>query len=70
MDRKYVSSSNLRSVGYDAENRILEVEFLDLSVYQYYAVSAAVHHGLMYSASKGQYFDAFIKNIYRWRRVR
>jgi hypothetical protein len=35
VNRLPVSSSNLASVGYAPELRILEVEFLDRSVYQY-----------------------------------
>ncbi len=36
MDRTPVSSSNLASVGYDSESMVLEIEFLNGSVYQYF----------------------------------
>jgi len=40
MDRKKVSSSSIRSVGYDERNRTLEVEFSDGRINQYVGVSA------------------------------
>lgn len=47
MKRQSVSSSNLASVGYDAENEILEIEFNHGGVYQYYDVPESVYRGLM-----------------------
>ena len=71
MERRLVSSSNIRSVGYDAENQILEIEFKKQdTVYQYLGVPAAVHKALLHSASKGKYFATHIKDFYRWRQVR
>jgi len=61
MNRTPVSSSNLKSVGYDAANSTLEVEFLHGGIYQYSGVPAARYSGLMGAPSKGEYFDANIK---------
>lgn len=36
MERQYVSSSNIASIGYDPDNQVLEIEFLSGAVYQYY----------------------------------
>ena len=36
MERQYVSSSNIASIGYDPDNLVLEIEFLSGAVYQYY----------------------------------
>ena len=55
MDRKKVSSSSIRSVGYDERNRVLEVEFNDGRVNQYSGVSAEVHRRLMVSAVHSAY---------------
>ncbi len=38
MDRIQVRSSNIRSIGYDQNRQILEVEFLKGGVYQYFDV--------------------------------
>lgn len=71
MFRTCVSSSNLASVGYDASERILEIEFLNGSIYHYYNVPSALYHGLMSAGSHGGYLNQFIKKAgYRYRRIR
>ncbi len=64
MDRQPVKSSNLCSVGYDAENQVLEVEFASGGVYQYSGVPATVYLALMSSPSKGKYLRMRIKGKY------
>lgn len=62
MNRTQLSSSNLRSVGYDPAASTLEVEFRHGGIYQYFDVPEAQHTGLMSAYSHGSYFDTFIKN--------
>lgn len=70
MNRTAVSSSNLRSVGYDASTKTLEVEFKDGSVYQYRDVAQSIYEGLMAAQSHGSYFDANIKKAgYRYSKI-
>lgn len=70
MTREYVSSSNIASIGYDAMSEILEVEFNNGAVYQYYNVPKRLYNGLMEADSKGRYFDAYIKKGgFRYSRV-
>ncbi|HCR3555360.1 TPA: KTSC domain-containing protein [Morganella morganii] len=70
MNRVSVSSSNLRSVGYDPATNTLEVEFHHGGIYQYSGVPPHIHSGLMNASSKGQYFDAHIKKAgYPYRKV-
>jgi len=64
MERVAVSSSNLASVGYDAESQILEIEFHNGGVYQYAGVPEEVYEGLLSADSQGKYFHANIKNNY------
>ena len=61
MNRQSVESSNLASIGYDAENEILEVEFKHGGVYQYFDVPEKIYDELMNASSHGQYFDRNIK---------
>lgn len=68
--RTPVSSSNIRSVGYDSAGAILEIEFHNGSVYQYLGVPASEFHGLLSAQSKGRYFSGRIKNRYHFERVR
>ena len=70
MNRTSVSSSSLRSAGYEPAPSILEVEFRHGGVYQYFNVPGSRYASLMSAYSKGCYFDAFIKNGgYAYRRV-
>jgi hypothetical protein len=61
MNRKSVESSNLASIGYDAVNKILEIEFNHGGIYQYFDVPENVYAELMNANSHGQYFDRNIK---------
>ena len=70
MFRVQVSSTNLLSVGYDAVSRVLEIEFRKGALYAYQDVPESAHAGLMGAASKGGYFDDFIKPRYRFQRLR
>lgn len=70
MDRTPVSSSNLSSVGYDASNRILEIEFNSGRIYQYSNVPEDIYEGLMAAPSHGKYFYQHIRDVYPDRRVR
>ena len=70
MERKQVSSSNIRSVGYEPETRILEVEFHGGRVYQYSGVAEGVHRNLMLADSKGSFFSTHIRDRYPTKRVK
>ena len=69
MNRGTVSSSNLRSIGYDQQTQTLEVEFVSGWVYQYYGVSEHMHDEIMRASSKGQFFNQYIRNFYPYSRV-
>jgi len=69
MNREPVESSNLKSVGYDPDTKILEIEFHHGGVYQYFDVPENTHFELMSASSKGKYFHKFIKNVYRYQKV-
>ncbi|MDD3721911.1 MAG: KTSC domain-containing protein [Lutibacter sp.] len=56
-----VSSSNIATVGYDAETQILEIEFHHGAIYQYFDVPKAVYDGLMSAGSIGSFFMNEIK---------
>ncbi|ARK94267.1 KTSC domain-containing protein [Burkholderia pseudomallei] len=64
MERTPVSSSNISSIGYDADNQVLEVEFVNGSVYSYSGVPPGEYEGFMNADSKGKYLHANIKNRY------
>lgn len=70
MKRVAVDSSNLASVGYDSNNKLLEVEFNSGSIYEYFNVPEQEHLNLMSAQSHGKYFIANIRNDYRFSRIR
>ena len=51
------------SVGYDMVSRILEVEFIDGEIYQYFEVPEEIYRGLLAAESKGRYFNLVIKPL-------
>ncbi|WP_320153962.1 KTSC domain-containing protein [uncultured Draconibacterium sp.] len=69
MNRQPVSSSNIASIGYDANSQTLEIEFLNGGVYQYFDVPQYVYEDLMNAGSHGQYLARNIKGIYRYSKV-
>jgi hypothetical protein len=71
MGRVRVSSSNLAPVGYDPNEKILEIEFHNGGIYQYYNVPEHLYRGLMAASSHGSYPDTYIKKAgYRYRKIR
>jgi hypothetical protein len=69
MQRTPVSSSNIRSIGYDSAVAILEVEFDSGDVYQYFNVPAHVYSSLMSAVSHGQFLNDNIRYNYRYQKV-
>ena len=70
MERSPVESSNLASVGYEADSCTLEIEFHSGGVYHYFGVPLDVYQGLMSASSKGQFFDRNIKKAgYQYARL-
>lgn len=62
MNRQFVNSSDIRSVGF--ENNTLEIEFNSGGIYQYHGVSQDRYYGLISAGSCRSYFHNFIKPFY------
>ncbi|WP_075205038.1 KTSC domain-containing protein [Klebsiella variicola] len=69
MDRQPVVSSNIRSVGYDANDSILEIEFNNVAIYQYFDIPENIYSDLISSDSIGGYLARHIKGYFRYSRV-
>lgn len=69
MLREVVTSSSLRSIGYDARTRTLEVEFASGSVYRYAPVPGEVWAAFRRADSKGKYFQDFVRDNFETERV-
>jgi len=69
MERSFVSSTNLTSVGYEPSTETLEIKFRSGGIYQYFNVPPESYQALMNASSKGSYHAAHIKNRYPYRKV-
>lgn len=69
MNRAPVISSNVVSIGYDPTTMILEVEFTNSSLYQYFDVPEEEYCNLMGAASVGKYLSDNIKKNYRYSKL-
>ena len=69
MRRKPVSSSAMRSAGYDEAARALEIEFPDRDVYRYLDVPPRVWRAFDEAPSKGLFFSGEIRDRFAFERV-
>jgi hypothetical protein len=69
MERQKVVSSNIRSIGYDVAQRVLEVEFFSGKVYRYADVPAELYVEMRGAESIGRYFGARVKGVYACEQV-
>jgi lysyl-tRNA synthetase, class II len=69
MTRKLITSTGLKSVGYDAVAHVLEVELQSGPVSRYFDVPPSVYQALMSAPSKSQYFDDNVEGKYEHRQI-
>jgi hypothetical protein len=69
MQRAFVESTTLRSAGHDAQATVLELQFQNGAVYQYWLVPRRVYRDLLGARSKGGYFNQNIRGRYPYQLV-
>lgn len=69
MEKIYVTSSNVESIGYDEGSSTLQIEFKNGATYQYFDVPENVFTELRDADSIGGYLAARIKGTYRYSKV-
>jgi hypothetical protein len=69
MERKRISSSKIRAIGYDPKSQVLEVQFSDGRVLAYSGVSPEIHRQFMNAPSPVSFFEDKIADDYPARRV-
>jgi len=71
MDRASVTSSNIRSIGYDPQSKVLEVEFASGDIYQYFDIPKHLHEEFMRASSHGGFLnDNIVRYNYRYQKIR
>ena len=61
MERQPVKSSNVESVGYDPEEKVLEVCFRSGGVYQYAGVQPEMYADLLVAKSVGRFVSKVVR---------
>lgn len=69
MERIPVQSSNIRSIGYNPESAILEVEFTSGDIYQYFDMPDHLHQQFLNASSHGQFLNDYIRYNYRYQKI-
>ena len=69
MERYPVTSTSLRSVGYDPQSKLLEIEFTNGKVYRYRDVPLEMHKDLLRSESLGKFFNTKIRDVYSYEEI-
>ena len=66
---KVMPSSVIEDYDYDADARELEITFVTGRVYVYSRVPEDVFEGFLAASSKGEFFNAHIRNDYPYREI-
>jgi XTP/dITP diphosphohydrolase len=69
MKRIPVDSSDVVAIGYDAKERILEIEFQEGRIYRYLEVPQDIYDHFVKADSYGGYFNSYINGYFRYRKV-
>ncbi len=70
MNRDYVESSMIRSMGYESATGTVEVEFVPSGqVWQYYDVPETTYNEVRFASSIGSAFHKLIRNQFRATRI-
>ncbi|MEO9210446.1 MAG: KTSC domain-containing protein [Ginsengibacter sp.] len=69
IERTEVASSNIRSLGYRLSSFLLQVEFKDGSIYNYYDVPESIYNDFLKSTSKGKFLNNNIAFRFRYEKI-
>lgn len=69
MNRILVNSSNIRSIGYDNQSSILEVEFTSGDIYRYFGMPEYLYQQFLNASSHGQFLNDNIRHNYRYQKI-
>jgi hypothetical protein len=69
MERINITSSTIKSVGYDVNMKVLEIEFTRGVIYQYNEIPFEIYNNFMTSKSKGNFLSINIMKKYPFKKV-
>ena len=69
-EMQMIDSTMIEAVGYEPDTQQLHVRFAKSGdTYVYYAVEEWVFSGMLESESKGQYFNATVRDAYQFEKL-
>ncbi len=70
MKREPVESTAIKSIGYNEDKKLLEVEILETGrIYKYFDVPLEEYMDLLDAKSLGEYYNRVIKEKYEYREL-
>ncbi len=70
MKREPVESTAIKSIGYNEDKKLLEIEILDTGrIYKYFDVPLEEYLDLLDAKSLGEYYNRVIKEKYEYREL-
>lgn len=69
MEHKPAKSSNLQSIGYDADAKTMQVKFKGGAVYEADGVEPHMHNAFITANSPGAHFSQRLKKRFDWRKL-
>ena len=69
MERTPVTSDKVTSIGYDKQAEILEIEFINGSVYEYYNITPRLYKQLMKAPCLDRFLNTEIKCAYPYKLI-
>jgi KTSC domain-containing protein len=70
MKRHFVKSTAIRTEGYDQLSQVLELEYTNGAIYQYFPVPPEIYQEFKDAESKGTFVNRHIKPNYQCREIR
>jgi len=70
MINQMVLSRDIEWIGYEHSKRMLQVEFIEGSTYQYQNVPEPIYEDFLHAQSHGRFFENRIKGQFAYRRIR
>jgi hypothetical protein len=71
MNRSPIKSNTIKSVGFDENEHVLELEFINGSIYKYFDIPKKTYLALLCAPSVGQYFNQNISgNKFKYSKVK
>lgn len=64
-----VLSSNIRAIGYDAAESMMDVAFTSGDTYRYFNVPEHIYTTFLHASSHGQFMNDYIRYNYRYQKV-